>query len=53
MKSELALTFYIAKGHQYVSENVIKIGGHFGAIFWKNPCTIVQGFFPKFGVFKK
>ena len=37
----------------YVSENVIKNFCDFGAIFWKKPWTIVQGFFPKFGVFKK
>ena len=27
--------------------------GDFGAIFWKKPWTIVQWFFPKFGVLKK
>ena len=27
--------FLHSKGHQYVSENVIKIGGDFGAIFRK------------------
>ena len=26
-------------------KNVIKIFGDFGAIFWKNPWAIVQGFF--------
>ena len=36
---------------QYVSENVIKIGGDFGAIFWKKPWAIVQGIFQKFGIF--
>ena len=34
-------------------KNVIKIFSDFGAIFWKKPWTIVQGFYPKFGVFKK
>ena len=33
----------IALGHQYVSENVIKNFGDFGAIFWKNPWAIVNG----------
>ena len=28
--------------HQYVSENVIKIFGDFGPIFWKKPWAIVQ-----------
>ena len=42
--------FYIALGHQYVSENVIKIGDDFLAIFWRKAWAIVQGFFPKFGV---
>ena len=27
--------------NQYVSENVIKIGGDFGAIFQKKPWTII------------
>ena len=30
----------------------MKIWGDFGAIFWKKPWAIVQGFFPKFGVLK-
>ena len=30
-----------------------KCNNDFGAIFWKKPWTIVQGFFLKFGVFKK
>ena len=33
--------------HQYVSENVIKIFGDFGAIFWKKAWAIVQGIFQK------
>ena len=37
LKSESAQTCYTAKGHQYVSENVIKIWGDFGVIFWKKP----------------
>ena len=36
-----------ALGHQYVSENVIKIGSDFGAIFWKKPWAIVQCIFQK------
>ena len=32
-----------------VSENVIKIGGDFGASFWKKPWAIVQGLWPDFG----
>ena len=32
---------------------IIKIGGHFLAIFLEKPWAIVQGFFSKFGVFKK
>ena len=42
MKSELAQTCYTALVHQYVLENVIKIFGDIGAIFWKNPWAIVQ-----------
>ena len=36
---------HVAQGHQYVSKNVIKIGGDFGAIFWKKAWAIVQGIF--------
>ena len=35
------------------SENVIKIGGDFGAIFWKKAWAIVQGIFQKLAHFKK
>ena len=46
IKSESAQTFYIhvALGHQYVSENVIKMGGDFGAIFQEKPWAIVHAF---------
>ena len=53
MKSESAQTCYTALVHQYVKENVIKIFGDFGAIFWKKAWAIVQGFCQEFGVFKK
>ena len=49
--SESAQTFYIAQGHQYVSENVIKIWGDFGAIFRKKAWAIVQGIFQKLAHF--
>ena len=42
----------ISTGHQYVSENVIKIGGDFGAIFWTKTLAIVQGNFKKLAHFK-
>ena len=32
-------------------KNVIKIGGDFGAIFWKKPLAIVQGIFQKLAHF--
>ena len=35
----------------YVSENVIKFFGDFGAIFWKKPWAIVQGNFQKMADF--
>ena len=35
LKSESAQTFYIALGHQYVSENVIKMGVIFEPLFRK------------------
>ena len=46
-KFELRISsnFLHSKGHQYVSENVIKIGGDFGAIFQKIAWAIVQGIF--------
>ena len=53
MKSESAQTCYTASVHQYVSENVIKIFGDFGAIFWKKPWTIALGIFQIFEVFLK
>ena len=31
--------------HQYVSENVIKIWGDFGPIFWKKPWATALGIF--------
>ena len=37
----------------YVSENVIKIRGDFGAIFWKKSWAIVQGNFQKMAGFLK
>ena len=37
----------------YVSENVIKIRGDFGAIFWKKAWAIVQGNFQKMAHFLK
>ena len=41
---------FLATQHQYVSENVIKIWGNFGAIFLKKPwANIVQGLWPDFG----
>ena len=43
---------YIKLGHQCVSENVIKILGDFGSIFWKKAWAIVQGNFQKFGDLK-
>ena len=52
LSSELAQTFYITLGHQCVSENVIKILGDFGAIFWKKVWAIVQGNFQKWADFK-
>ena len=36
-----------------VSENVIKIFGDFGAIFWKKPWAIALGIFQILGVFLK
>ena len=35
------------------SKNVIKIGGDFGAIFWKKAWAIVQGIFSEIGSFFK
>ena len=43
--------FLHSKGHQYASENVIKIGGDFGAIFRKKPWAIAQGIFQKIDSF--
>ena len=48
-----AQTCYTAQGHQYVSENVIKIWSDFGAISWKKPWAIALGIFQIFGVFLK
>ena len=53
LSSESAQTFYITLGHQYVSENVIKILGDFGAIFWKKALAIVLGNFQKLADFLK
>ena len=43
--------------HQYVSENVIRTGGDFGAIFWKKPWAFFQkmatGYFSEIGPFLK
>ena len=44
---------YVAIGHQYVSENVIKIWGDFEAIFWKKPWAIALGIFQNFDIFLK
>ena len=46
MKSESAQTFYRAEVHQYVLENVAKIGGgDFGAFLKKKPWAIALGIF--------
>ena len=50
--SESAQTFYTAQGHQCVSENVIKIGGDFGANFQKKPWAIAFALFQKLASFK-
>ena len=52
-KIEFGINSYIASGHQYVSENVIKIFCDFGAIFWKKAWAIVQGIFQKLADFLK
>ena len=39
--------------YMYVSENVIKIGGDFGAIFWKKPWAVAFPFFQKLARFLK
>ena len=52
-KLESAQTCYTALVHQYVLENVIKIGGHFLAIFWKKAWAIVQCFFQILAHFKR
>ena len=52
--SEPAQTFYTASVHQYVSENVIKIWGDFGAIFWKKTMGYYSlRYFSDFGLFLK
>ena len=48
-----AQTCYTALGHQYVSENVIKIWGDFLAIFWKKAWAIALGIFQNLDVFLK
>ena len=49
----ISSNFLHSIGHQYVSENVIKILGDFGAIFWKKAWAIVQGIFQKLANFLK
>ena len=53
MYSESAQTFYTAQVHQYVSENIVRIGGDFGVIFRKKAWAIVQGIFQKLAHFFK
>ena len=50
----ISIIFSDTHVHQYVSENVIKIFGDFGAIFWKKAwAIIVQCIFQKLADFLK